>query len=321
MVVPQLESILRRQGYYLIGNHSAVKVCYWTKEMLVNRRPCYKSTFYGIRSHRCIQMTPAVDHCTFSCLHCWRFQGFTNVGFEEDPDDPDFIVEESIKGQRALLSGYKGDPRVPRELFEEAYDPAHVAISLTGEPTLYPRLPELVRAYHRRGFTTFVVTNGSVPETIERLINEEEPTQLYISITAPNEELHRKINVPRIKDSWSRVNRSLELMSTMKARRTIRVTVIKGLNMDEKYVEEYAKLLEKADPDFIEVKAYMYMGYSRYRLKPENSPKHFEVKEFASKLANAMGYIVASEREDSRVVLLTKPERERRVKRFLELEY
>jgi len=107
----------------------------------------------------------------------------------------------------------------------------------------------------------------------------------------------------------------------MKARRTIRVTAIKGLNMNDKYIEEYAKLLEKADPDFIEVKAYMYMGYSRYRLKPENSPKHFEVKEFASKLANAMGYIVASEREDSRVVLLTKPERERRVKRFLELEY
>jgi len=319
MVHPQLASILRRQGYYLIGNHSAVKVCYWTKEMLVNRRPCYKGTFYGIRSHRCVQMTPAVDHCTFACLHCWRFQGFTNTNFEEDPDDPNFIVEESIKGQRQLLSGYKGDPRVPRELFEEAYNPIHVAISLTGEPTLYPRLPELVESYHKRGFTTFVVTNGSIPETIERLINEQEPTQLYISITAPNEELHKKINVPRTQNSWERINKSLELMSTMKARRTIRVTAIKGLNMDEKLIPEYARLLEKADPDFVEVKAYMYMGYSRYRLSPENSPKHFEVRSFAEKLAEEMSYVIADEREDSRVVLLTKPKDEWRVNRFLSL--
>ena len=319
MVHPQLAAILRRQGYYLIGNHSAVKVCYWTKEMLVNRRPCYKGTFYGIRSHRCIQMTPAVDHCTFACLHCWRFQGFTNNSFEEDPDPPEFIVEESIKGQRQLLSGYKGDPRVPKELFEEAYNPIHVAISLTGEPTLYPRLPELVETYHKRGFTTFVVTNGSVPETIEKLINTEEPTQLYISITAPNEELHKKINVPRIQNSWMRVNRSLELMSTIKARRTIRLTAIKDLNMDEKFIPEYAKLIEKADPDFVEVKAYMHMGYSRYRLSPENSPKHYEVRSFAEKLAEEMSYVIADEREDSRVVLLTKPKDEWRVNRFLSI--
>jgi len=264
-------------------------------------------------------MTPAVDHCTFACLHCWRFQGFTNNSFEEDPDPPEFIVEESIKGQRQLLSGYKGDPRVPKELFEEAYNPIHVAISLTGEPTLYPRLPELVETYHKRGFTTFVVTNGSVPETIEKLINTEEPTQLYISITAPNEELHKKINVPRIQNSWMRVNRSLELMSTIKARRTIRLTAIKDLNMDEKFIPEYAKLIEKADPDFVEVKAYMHMGYSRYRLSPENSPKHYEVRSFAEKLAEEMSYVIADEREDSRVVLLTKPKDEWRVNRFLSI--
>jgi wyosine [tRNA(Phe)-imidazoG37] synthetase (radical SAM superfamily) len=35
-----------------------------------------QTEFYGIRSHRCLQMTPVVDQCTHNCLFCWRVQGF-----------------------------------------------------------------------------------------------------------------------------------------------------------------------------------------------------------------------------------------------------
>ena len=40
------------QGYKIIGSHSGVKICRWTKSQLRGRGGCYKHSFYGIESHR-----------------------------------------------------------------------------------------------------------------------------------------------------------------------------------------------------------------------------------------------------------------------------
>ena len=246
-------------------------------------------------------MSPAVNNCTQNCLFCWRFQGFNEVYLRE-VDEPEFIVEESIKQQRRLLTGYKGEPRVPKEKWEEAMEPRHVAISLIGEPTLYPRLGELIEEYHKRGFTTFLVTNGTMPEVLENL--DPLPTQLYVTVAAPNEEIYKKLLVPLIKNGWDRLKRTLELLPSLDTRKVIRHTLVKGWSMN--YVEEYAKLDLMAEPHFIEPKAYVFVGYSRERLSIENMPSHDEIKEFASKLSELTGYRYEDEREDSRVVLLMK---------------
>ena len=68
--------------------------------------------------------------------------------------------------------------------------------------------------------------------------------------------------------------------------------------------EEYAKLIKKADPDFVEVKAYMYVGSSRKRLTMDNMPLFDEVKEFAKKIGDECGKEIVNESEISRVVLL-----------------
>ena len=52
MLTPLLRKSLEKQGYKLIGTHSGVKLCRWTKSMLRGRGGCYKHTFYGIESHR-----------------------------------------------------------------------------------------------------------------------------------------------------------------------------------------------------------------------------------------------------------------------------
>ena len=54
MVTPLLRKTLTKQGYKIIGTHSGVKLCRWTKSMLRGRGGCYKHTFYGIDSHRWI---------------------------------------------------------------------------------------------------------------------------------------------------------------------------------------------------------------------------------------------------------------------------
>lgn len=37
-------------------------------------------------------------------------------------------------------------------------------------------------------------------------------------------------------------------------------------------IEGYSELIEKTNPDYIEAKAYMFVGYSRKRLEVENMP-------------------------------------------------
>src|SRR5438132_1140238 len=67
---PEKQEVLERQGYRIVGEHSGVKLCHWTKASLTKGVGCYKQTFYGIESHRCLQMTPAVDACNLACQFC-----------------------------------------------------------------------------------------------------------------------------------------------------------------------------------------------------------------------------------------------------------
>lgn len=286
------------KGYQIVGNHSAVKTCLWLKKSLKDRGSCYKQKFYGIKSHRCLQMTPALV-CNQNCIYCWRplellkdFKGW---------DSPEFIVEECIKAQRRLLSGFHGTEGVNKKKLAEAYEPNQVAISLIGEPTLYPRLPELIDCFNKKGFTTFLVTNGTNPEMLEKC----NPTQLYVSLTAFDEQSHLQLNRP-VKSNWEKIMKSLEVLRDAKSRTVLRLTLIKGYNMQDNAIEKYAELIKKASPDFIEAKAYMFLGYSRLRLKYENMPEHEDVLDFSKKLSEKCGYKIRDEAKASRVVLLER---------------
>ena len=178
--------------------------------------------------------------------------------------------------------------------------PNNAAISLAGEPTLYPKIDELIGEFNRRDFTTFVVSNG---QCVERLRNlENDPYQLYLSLDAPSQKIFNDVCRPRINDAWNNLNESLETLSSFDSRTCIRNTCVRGKNMEDP--EGYAKLIKKADPDFVEVKAYMYVGSSRKRLTLDNMPKFDEIKDFASKIGDACGKEIVNESEVSRVVLL-----------------
>lgn len=284
--------------HYKVGSHSGVKLCHWTKESLTSGRTCYKQKFYGIESHRCLQMTPAVAWCQQKCVFCWREQEF-DVPVPEW-DEPGQVIDECEAGQRLLLSGYGGNDECDKKKLAEAQQPNQAAISLAGEPTLYPKMGGLIDEFDRRGYTTFLVTNGLLPD---RLAEMTLPTQLYLSLDAPNEGVHKKINIPFVKDSWERINKSLELFPSLDTRKVIRITLVKGWN--DLTPEGYARLIEKSEADFLEIKAYMFIGSSRQRLTIENMPRHHEVRAFAEKVADELGYKISGEQESSRVVLLS----------------
>ena len=166
---------------------------------------------------------------------------------------------------------------------------------------MYPYISDLIKGYKKRGFTTFVVTNGTFPEVLKKI---ELPYQLYVSLSSNSEEMFLKLQNPLVKDSWKRLNETLELFPKLKTRKVIRLTLIKGVNMN--HPEKYAELIKKAKPDFIEAKAWMCVGGSSLRLSYDNMPSHEEVKEFAKKIAELIGYKLKDGSKPSRVVLLEK---------------
>lgn len=294
-----LKAMFEKQGYAVVGDHSAVKTCHWLKESIMRGRVCYKQSFFGIDSHRCLQMTPVANMCNHACSYCWRYQGSDDVQVEWD--DPVSIVEGTIEAQRRLVSGFKGDERCTIEVWNEARDPNQVAISLTGEPTMYPHLGELIGEYKRRGFTTFLVTNGTLPHILEEL--DPLPTQLYISVDAPNEEIYRKLCRPKISDGWEKLMKTMDLLPSLDTRTVSRHTLVKGHNLG--FEEEYAAIDKRGDPDFIEPKGYVYVGYSRERLSMDNMPSFDDILGFANRMSDLTGFDISGENKPSRVVLLS----------------
>ncbi len=302
--------LLKKQQYALFG-HSAVKICHYTKSSIISNKTCYKQKFYGIQSHRCIQMSPASSFCDQKCTYCWRpthtfipqiqdVHGNTDV----ELDAPEEIAGESIRAQTKQLSGIGGRKEFNKVKFEQSKEPRHVAISLTGEPTLYPKLPELIQEYHKKGISTFVVSNALHPEVLEKLIASP-PTQLYLSIDTARPEVHYSLNKPQLKDSWERLNRSIELLPKIPTRRVIRITGVKGKNLSD--AQAFAELIKKGSPDFVEIKAYMHVGFSQFRLPKEAMPTMEEIEAFADEVNKHLGYTKRAMDKDSLVVLLAHP--------------
>jgi len=297
-----IRKTMEKQQYRFIGDHSAVKVCGWTKNLIRGQGGCYKLTFYGIMSHQCMQMTTSMS-CANRCTFCWRgYKEPVSKDWNGSVDDPITIMEGSLAAHKKLLEGFKGHKTANQALVEQSNDVRHVALSLTGEPITYPRMNELLKEFNELGISTFIVTNAQYPESIKNL---DKITQLYISVDAPNKELLKKIDVPLFSDFWERFMESLDLLAKRKDRTCIRMTMIKEMNWG--HYEAYAKLINQGSPDFIEVKGYMFVGASRQVLSKVNMPYHEEIVEYVKEFVKFLpDYEIVGEHIASRVVLLAK---------------
>ncbi|NWR52325.1 TYW1 synthase, partial [Regulus satrapa] len=288
-------------GYKLIGSHSGVKLCRWTKSMLRGRGGCYKHTFYGIESHRCMEATPSLA-CANKCVFCWRHH--TNpVGTEWrwKMDQPEVILQEAIEKHQNMIRQFKGVSGVKAARLEEALAVKHCALSLVGEPIMYPHINRFVRLLHQHGISTFLVTNAQFPEEIRRL---EPVTQLYVSVDASTKESLRRIDRPLFKDFWQRFLDSLKALAEKQQRTVYRLTLVKAWNVDE--LKAYADLISLGKPDFIEVKGVTYCGESSASsLTMANVPWHGEVVSFVQELARLLPeYGIACEHEHSNCLLM-----------------
>ena len=297
MVTPLLRAALSKQGYSLIGSHSGVKICRWTKAMLRGRGGCYKHTFYGIASHRCMETTPSLA-CANKCVFCWRHH--TNpVGTEWrwKMDDASFVLEGAIENHLRMMKQLRGVPGVDAERFQEAQHVKHCALSLVGEPIMYPQINQFLDLLHRRGISSFLVTNAQFPDLITSLTPV---TQLYVSVDAPTKDSLKAIDRPLFKDFWERFLDSLRALSAKRQRTVYRLTLVKKFNDDE--IDDYAQLIMMGRPDFVEVKGVTFCGYSGANpLTMSNVPFHREVVAFCQVLCQRLAQRAAQLRTSQKV--------------------
>jgi tRNA wybutosine-synthesizing protein 1 len=309
------EGRIKKQGYHQVGYHSAAKICKYSRDSILGRDGCYKHKFYNIASHQCLQCSPVLQFCNLSCRFCWRLIPETKTGWMKMPkkfnwDDPEFIAEGLIKEQKRIMSGFKGNINADKKKALEAMEPKHVALSLIGEPTLYPKLAELIKEFHKRGMTTFLVTNGTNFNALKNL--KVLPTQLYISLVAPDFKTYiNVVNVPesQAKLYWKNYLKSLKLLNKLskKTRTVLRMTLAHRLN--DFNIDGYAKLINIAKPHFVEVKSMVYVGWARNAqrgLQLSDMLTMEQIRDFAKELAKKTKYLYTDEHIPSRVVLLCK---------------
>ncbi|XP_010942945.1 S-adenosyl-L-methionine-dependent tRNA 4-demethylwyosine synthase [Elaeis guineensis] len=304
MVTPIIRTSLEKQGYKIIGSHSGVKLCRWTKSQLRGRGGCYKHSFYGIESHRCMEATPSLA-CANKCVFCWRHH--TNpVGksWRWKMDDPLVIVNAAIDQHTKMIKQMKGVPGVKQEQLLEGLSPRHCALSLVGEPIMYPEINSLIDELHSRHISTFLVTNAQFPDRIKML---RSVTQLYVSVDAATKDSLKAIDRPLFSDFWERFVDSLKALQDKEQRTVYRLTLVKGWNAED--IDAYANLLGIGKPDLVEIKGVTYCGSSATsKLTMENVPWHSDVKAFSEALAvkSSGEYEVACEHVHSCCVLLAK---------------
>jgi tRNA wybutosine-synthesizing protein 1 len=226
-------------------------------------------------------------------------------GLKEIFDSPKDVVDALFVSQQKIVCGYK--PYVPSDKYNEALNPKHATLSLTGEPFLYPWIPELIEELKKRKLTVFIVTNGSIPSTLQTILEKRSyPTQLYITLPTPGVEnflsvhrpLEREVALENIYNSLKSIGRGVPF------RTVARLTVAEGLNLidPEGYTEMISGMMK---PSFIEVKGVVHVGATEKRLPRTAMPSHSRIVSFAKQLEKLTGYKIVAESEVSRLVILS----------------
>jgi tRNA wybutosine-synthesizing protein 1 len=304
-----------KKAKYGVADHSTVELCHWTKKSYKHEGSCYKHKFYGISTHRCMEFSPAGMHCENRCVYCWRPMEFYD-SMKMDPErvaEPKEILTKLMEERKKLIMGYYGDSRNDKQRLDESLLPSHYAISLSGEPTMYPKLPELIKYLKSLEATKsiFLVTNGQEPDMIQRLQDEDAlPTQLYLSTNASDYDSFLKINKPKYDDSWERWNKTLGMLKELNTRTVLRITLIRNYNDQKEMIPAFASMLKQASPHFIEIKSYMHIGRSTNRLEHSNMLEMHEVQKFSEEVAKqSQIFSVMDESLVSRIVILQNNQR------------
>jgi len=239
-------------------------------------------------------------------VFCWRHHK-NPVGREWrwKADPPQMLIDAAIQNHHQMIKQLKGVPGIVPERWRDAFTIKHCALSLVGEPIIYPYINEFVDLLHEKKISSFLVTNAQFPDKIDSM---KPVTQLYVSVDAATKESLKAVDRPIFVDFWERYLASLDSLAKKGQRTVFRMTLIKGWNTEELF--NYAQLIERGAPSFIEIKGVTYCGTSKAStLTMKNVPFHEEVLHFSEEICSATSFLtenyeIACEHEHSCCILI-----------------
>jgi tRNA wybutosine-synthesizing protein 1 len=119
------------------------------------------------------------------------------------------VCQGAIDNHYKMINTFKGVPGVLPHRLAEGMQIRHCALSLVGEPIMYPHINELIDILHSKKISSFLVTNAQFPDEIKSL---DPVTQLYVSVDAATKESLKKIDRPLFRDFWERFLGSLRAL-------------------------------------------------------------------------------------------------------------
>lgn len=272
-----------------------------------------------------MEATPSLA-CANKCVFCWRHHSNpVGTSWKWATDEPAVILDGALAAHGAMIRQMRGVPGVTPGRLQEGLAPRHCALSLVGEPIMYPHINALVGMLHARRISTFLVsrerggrggggrsrlvptlplspcaltprpptpqvTNAQFPDAIAALAPV---TQLYVSVDAATPATLKAVDRPLFSDYWERFTRSLALLRTKRQRTVYRLTLVAGWNITD--AGGYAALVALGEPDLIEIKGVTYCGAGAGKdaLTMANVPRHADVVAFAESLATAVSSATA----------------------------
>ena len=211
-----------------------------------------------------------------------------------------------------MIVELRGVPGVQLDRFDNALRPRHCALSLVGEPIMFPGINQLLRLLHNEQISSFLVTNAQFPDQLASL---EPVTQLYLSVDASTKEALKAIDRPLFADYWDRFIRCMRILREKKQRTVFRLTLVKGSNMSN--IDQYVELVDIARPTLIEIKGVTFCGSNSGANKDmsmKSVPFHDEVIAFSQSFSDSlqraglMEYSLACEHEHSCSILIAHHE-------------
>ncbi len=81
-----------------------------------------------------------------------------------------------------------------------------------------------------------------------------------------------------IKNGWDKISDTLDLVESLSCRSLVRITAVKNLNLSENYIKDYIKLVNKANPNFFEIKGFTLQAKAlmiNKRLKSDKTLQYY----------------------------------------------
>ena len=121
------------------------------------RQSCENGRFWSVTLLRHLLRYP--EYCWwlwyYGTISKFRLTGyFTSAFIQAAPTNFRSFLNSSVPG-------------VLPERFAEGLTPQHCALSLVGEPIMYPEINAFIRLLHEKQISTFLVTNAQFPDAIK----------------------------------------------------------------------------------------------------------------------------------------------------------